>query len=94
MLAIARALVSRPKLLLLDEPSEGIQPSIVDQISEILKKINTEMGLTIIIVEQNVDMILEVAMSCAFMENGLIVETYPIEVIRADESIITSHMAV
>lgn len=94
MLAIARALVSKPKLLLLDEPSEGIQPSIVDQISEILKKINTEMGLTIIIVEQNVDMILEVAMSCAFMENGVIAETYPIEVIRADESIITRHMAV
>lgn len=94
MLAIARALVSRPKMLLLDEPSEGIQPSIVDQISEILKQINAETGLTILIVEQNVDMVLDTAMRCAFMEKGQIVETCSIEDIRKDESIITCHIAV
>jgi urea ABC transporter ATP-binding protein UrtE len=94
MLAIARALVTRPKMLLLDEPSEGIQPSIVDQISEILKKINAETGLTILIVEQNVDMVLETATRCAFMEKGRIVETCSMEDIRKDESIIACHIAV
>lgn len=94
MLAIARALVTRPKMLLLDEPSEGIQPSIVDQISEILKKINAETGLTILIVEQNVDMVLETATRCAFMEKGRIVETCSMEDIRKDESILTCHIAV
>ncbi len=94
MLAIARALVTRPKMLLLDEPSEGIQPSIVDQISEILKQINAETGLTILIVEQNVDMVLETAMRCAFMEKGQIVETCSIEDIHKDESIITRHIVV
>ncbi len=93
MLAVARALVARPKMLLLDEPSEGIQPSIVDQISEILKRINRETGLTILLVEQNVDMVLDTAMSCAFMEKGQIVESCPIEAIRQDDSIITCHMA-
>ncbi len=94
MLAIARALVGQPKLLLLDEPSEGIQPSIVDQICEILKKINLETGLTILIVEQNVDMIMGLAAVCSFMEKGQIVQTCSIDDIRMDESIITSHMGV
>ncbi len=94
MLAMARALVSSPKLLLLDEPSEGIQPSLVDEISEILKKINMETGLTIVIVEQNVDMILDMATECAFMEKGRIVQTCSIDDIYADESIITGYMAV
>jgi urea ABC transporter ATP-binding protein UrtE len=94
MLAIARALVGQPKLLLLDEPSEGIQPSIVDQICEILKKINVETGLTILIVEQNVDMIMGLAAVCSFMEKGQIVQTCSIDDIRLDESIITCHMGV
>jgi len=94
MLAIARALVSRPKLLLLDEPSEGIQPSIVMEICTILKKIIAETGLTILIVEQNVDMILEVAAECAFMEKGVIVENCSVSDLRADESIIACHMGV
>ncbi len=94
MLAIARALVSHPKLLLLDEPSEGIQPSIVDQICDILKKINQETDLTIVIVEQNVDMLMNVADNCAFMEKGRIVETCSIQDVKADSGIITRHMTV
>lgn len=93
MLAIARALVTRPKMLLLDEPSEGIQPSIVDHISEILKKINREMGLTIFLVEQNVDMVLDIADSCAIMEKGRIVEECSMGIIRQDDSIIGRYMA-
>jgi urea ABC transporter ATP-binding protein UrtE len=94
MLAIARALVGRPKLLLLDEPSEGIQPSIVDQISDILGRINAETGLTILIVEQNVNMIEELTHDCSFIEKGRIVLTCPVDEIKADESIITRHMSV
>lgn len=94
MLAIARALVGKPRLLLLDEPSEGIQPSIVQEIAVILKKINQETGLTILIVEQNVNMISELADSCSFMEKGRVVYTCSIEEILADETIITRHMSV
>jgi urea ABC transporter ATP-binding protein UrtE len=94
MLAIARALATQPKMLLLDEPSEGIQPSIVDQISEILKKINADTGITILIVEQNVDMVMETAVNCAFMEKGRIVETCSIEALQENESIIACHIAV
>lgn len=94
MLAIARALVGRPTLLLLDEPSEGIQPSIVDEIGRILLKINEESGLTILIVEQNVDMILDMAQSSAFMEKGQIVQTLSMAEIREDESIITRFISV
>ena len=94
MLAIARALVGRPKLLLLDEPSEGVQPSIVDQISEILKKINTDTGLTILIVEQNVDMIKDVATDCIFIERGRMVQECPVKDILVDESILACHLGV
>ena len=94
MLAIARALVGRPSLLLLDEPSEGIQPSIVDEIGQILLQIKAESDLTILIVEQNVDMILEIADSAAFMEKGRIARTCSMEEIKEDESIITRFISV
>ncbi len=94
MLAIARALVGRPSLLLLDEPSEGIQPSIVDEIGQILLQIKAESDLTILIVEQNVDMILEIADSAAFMEKGRIAQTCSMEEIKEDESIITRFISV
>lgn len=94
MLAIARALVTNPKLLLLDEPSEGIQPSIVQEIASILRSINKETGITIIIVEQNVDMILDMADTCLFLEKGYIKDVCSVETLRRDESIITKYMAV
>ncbi|PSP82311.1 ABC transporter ATP-binding protein [Halobacteriales archaeon QS_1_68_17] len=73
MLAIARALVSNPDLLLLDEPSEGIQPSIVAQISEDMQAINEDLGTTILFVEQNLGVIREMADRCYAMERGEIV---------------------
>ncbi len=94
MLAIARALAARPRLLLLDEPSEGIQPSIVDQIAATLKAISAHTGLTILVVEQNVDMILELAATCAFMEGGRVVQACSVDELRADESIMACHMSV
>lgn len=70
MLAIARALAGRPRLLLLDEPSEGIQPSLVHEIAGILRRINREEHLTILLVEQNLEMVQAVADEILFVENG------------------------
>jgi branched-chain amino acid transport system ATP-binding protein len=72
MLAISRALMSRPKLLLLDEPSLGLAPLIVKRIFEIITRINRESGTTILLVEQNAHLALQVAHRAYVMENGYI----------------------
>ena len=63
--------------MLLDEPSEGVQPSIVEMICEALQKIRTEIGTTILFVEQNLDTILSIAERCYVMEKGRIVSEIP-----------------
>ena len=73
-LAIGRALIGNPDLVLLDEPSEGIQPSIVHEIAENMKKLNAEIGLTVLFVEQNIDMIMSMAGRCYVMDKGTIVD--------------------
>ena len=70
MLAISRALMAKPRLLLMDEPSLGLAPLIVKQIFEIIKKINTESKTTIFLVEQNANMALKVAHRGYVMETG------------------------
>jgi branched-chain amino acid transport system ATP-binding protein len=72
MLAISRALMARPRLLLLDEPSLGLGPMIVKLIFDIIRKINTESRTTIFLVEQNAHMALKVAHRGYVMENGRI----------------------
>jgi branched-chain amino acid transport system ATP-binding protein len=72
MLAISRALMARPRLLLMDEPSLGLAPLIVKQIFEIIKKINTENNTTIFLVEQNANLALKVANRGYVMETGRI----------------------
>jgi len=72
MLAVGRALMARPRLLLLDEPSLGLAPLVVKQIFEIIKKINTENKTTIFLVEQNANLALKVAHRGYVMENGRI----------------------
>ncbi len=73
MLAISRALMARPRLLLLDEPSLGLAPIIVRQIFDIIKKINSEHNTTIFLVEQNANLALHVAHRGYVMETGKIV---------------------
>jgi len=93
MLAIARALVASPDLLLLDEPSEGIQPPIVDQISDDMRAINEDLGTTILFVEQNLGVIRSMADRCYAMERGEIVDELGTDAL-ADEANIAEFLAV
>lgn len=92
-LAIGRALMGRPGLLLLDEPSEGIQPSVVMEISTILSDTVRSRGMSLVLVEQNIDMALGLAHRVDFMEEGRIVASAPAEALRTDQTLIEQHMA-
>lgn len=81
-LAIGRAMVGKPKLMLLDEPSEGIQPNIVKDISRNILKLNRELGVTILLVEQNLDMIMTMAQRCYVMDKGKITHELAKEQLR------------
>lgn len=85
-LAIGRAMVGKPKLMLLDEPSEGIQPNIVKDISRNILKLNRELGVTILLVEQNLDMIMAMAQRCYVMDKGQIINELEPEQLRDRES--------
>jgi urea ABC transporter ATP-binding protein UrtE len=93
-LAIARALVGEPILLLLDEPSEGIQPSIVREIARTICKIAGQRNLTILVVEQNLEFVLSTASRCLFMENGRIAEEAPVELVRSGSSLVQKYLSV
>ncbi len=75
MLAIGRALMGRPKLLLLDEPSLGLAPLIVEHIFSIVRRVNAELGMTVLLVEQNANLALKLAHRGYVMETGRIVLT-------------------
>lgn len=72
-LAIARALAAEPKILILDEPTEGIQPSVIQDIGDAIRKINEWKGLTVLIVEQYLDFVLKLSEELYVMEHGEIV---------------------
>jgi urea transport system ATP-binding protein len=91
-LAIARALSAKPSILLLDEPTEGIQPNIVEEIQNIIIKLNREVGLTIILVEQNVAFATRAANNFLMMEKGRFVASGPIDKLTQD--VIHRHLAV
>jgi urea transport system ATP-binding protein len=73
ILAIARILLGRPSILVLDEPSEGVQPSIVEQIAAVIAQEHDENGLTILLIEQNLDLVYMLSERCLVMEKGMVV---------------------
>ena len=73
MLAIARALINEPDLLLLDEPSDGVQPSVVQELGGFIGTLNREKGLTVLIVEQNIDLVQTVAQRAYVLDKGTVV---------------------
>ena len=91
-LAIARALASDPKILLLDEPTEGIQPSVIKEIAKLLKEIRQMRNLCIVVCEQVLSFILEIADRILVMENGRMVHGTTRD--RVDETAIAQFLAV
>ncbi len=87
MLAISRALMARPRLLLMDEPSLGLAPLVVKQIFEIIRKVNAENNTTIFLVEQNANLALKVAHRGYVMETGRITLADSAEKLLADEKV-------
>ncbi len=94
MLAISRALMSNPKLLLLDEPSLGLAPIITKQIFDIIKKVNQENSTTIFLVEQNANLALQVADRGYVMENGAITMTDTGASLLANEDVKKAYLGI
>ena len=94
MLAISRALMARPRLLLLDEPSLGLAPLVVKRIFEIIKKINSENQTTIFLVEQNANLALKVAHRGYVMENGRITLADSAENLLSNEAVKSAYLGI
>jgi ABC-type branched-subunit amino acid transport system ATPase component len=93
-LALARALASNPRLLLLDEPSEGVQPSLVERIGETLRELVTAEGITVLLVEQNLDLVEDTADGCLFIEKGAIMASTPAGTLRADPALLEQYLGI
>jgi urea transport system ATP-binding protein len=91
-LAIARALAADPRIILLDEPNEGIQPSIVEEIEAIIIRLNRDVGLTVVLVEQNVAFARQASHRFAMMEKGRVVVSGAIS--ELSDEMVHRHMAV
>ena len=94
MIAIARALMSAPKMLMLDEPSLGLAPLLVKEIFENIKRINQEMDTTLLIVEQNAKIALEISTYAYIMESGKIVLEGPSEELKNNPDVKEFYMGV
>jgi urea transport system ATP-binding protein len=91
-LAIARALATNPRLLILDEPTEGIQPNIVEQIQELISRLNTELKISVLLIEQNVDFVQRAARHFMIMNKGTIEAAGPIADLT--EELVHEHMTI
>jgi branched-chain amino acid transport system ATP-binding protein len=92
MLALARALVARPRLLMLDEPSLGLAPTIVEVIFRIVTELNSKEGLTVLVVEQNAELALEAAARSYVLEVGRVAVAGTSDELRANEGIRKSYL--
>jgi len=93
MLAIARAMMLEPKVILLDEPTEGLMPRMVGQIHEIIRVLHGE-GVAILLVEQNVPLTLEVSNRVYIMEKGVVRHHAPAAELRADHAVIHQYLGI
>ena len=91
-LAIGRALVLRPKFLILDEPTEGIQPNVVQQIGDVVVRLNRELGMTVLLVEQKLPFVRRVADRFTIMTKGSIVADGPLAALT--DALIEEHLTV
>jgi urea transport system ATP-binding protein len=91
-LAVARAMLANPKMILLDEPTEGIQPNLVEQIEEAIIRLNKEHSITIVLVEQDVDFVRRASRSFLIIEKGEVAASGPVGDITDD--LVNRHMAV
>jgi branched-chain amino acid transport system ATP-binding protein len=94
MLAISRALMARPRLLLLDEPSLGLAPLVVKRIFEIVKKINSENNTTVFLVEQNANLALKTAHRGYVMENGRIIMADAADKLMVNEDVRKAYLGI
>jgi branched-chain amino acid transport system ATP-binding protein len=92
MLALARAIMARPRLLLLDEPSLGLAPLVVSEIFRIVKELNERDGTTVLVVEQNANIALEVATTAYVLEVGRVALSGPSAELREHESVRRSYL--
>ena len=90
--AIARCLVARPRLILLDEPAEGLQPSIIQELEGILPAIRRDLGVGLLLVEQNLDFAFAVSDRGYVMEKGRIVSHGPVSDLE-DQAVIKEYLA-
>jgi len=93
MLATARAMCLKPKALLLDEPTEGLQPSMIEAIRQVIIRMR-DTGVAVLLVEQRIDAVLSVADRVGFVENGRNGEMLSADVLRADHSIVDRYVGV
>jgi len=91
-LAIGRALVTDPTLLLLDEPTEGIQPNIVHEIGDVIMRLNREQGLTVLLVEQKLPIARRVGTELRILENGRLVVSGAINALT--DEVVKQHLTV
>ncbi len=93
MLSIGRALVNKPKIIILDEPSEGVQPNIVDKMGEIIQVVSHDLDLTVLLIEQHLGLIQQVSQRGYVMDKGKILQSLTLEQIN-DERYVTQFLSV